>query len=43
MNRETYELLKRHGIKAVIKPKCNATSDTGSLSRSLATLLRLKR
>jgi IS5 family transposase len=33
---EIYELLERRGIMAVIKPKGNARSDTGSLSRSLA-------
>ena len=33
---EVYELLERRGIEAVIKPKGNARSDTGPLSRSLA-------
>jgi IS5 family transposase len=33
---ELYELLERRGIMAVIKPKGNARSDTGSLSRSMA-------
>jgi hypothetical protein len=33
---EIYELLERRGIEAVIKPKGNARSDTGSLSRSVA-------
>jgi IS5 family transposase len=33
---EIYELLERRGIMAVIKPKGNARSDTGSLSRSVA-------
>ena len=33
---ELYELLERRGIMAVIKPKGNARSDTGSLSRSVA-------
>ena len=33
---EIYEELERCGIEAVIKPKGNARSDTGSLSRRLA-------
>jgi IS5 family transposase len=33
---EIYEELEKRGIEAVIKPRENARSDTGSLSRSLA-------
>lgn len=33
---EVYQELERRGIEAVIKPRDNARSDTGSLSRSLA-------
>jgi hypothetical protein len=33
---EVYEELERRGIEAVVKPRRNARSDTGSLSRSVA-------